>query len=185
TWKVTPKLTLSLGLRYELTPPFLDTKGDLFTVYLPHIDFFAGAPQSDYPYFVRQGKCTDPYAGLNIVWTQTPAACSNGLLSDRLMKTEYKDFAPRVGIAYSPNSNWVFRSGFGVFYNQDVGNSMYFDMARNIAGRIRINSVVGTSTIFWNNAAPGGNGARAQLPPPYAFVAADSHRPAYALSYLF
>ena len=32
-------LTLSLGLRYELTPPFLDTKGDLFTVYLPHIVF--------------------------------------------------------------------------------------------------------------------------------------------------
>src|SRR5207245_7884653 len=62
---------------------------------------------------------------------------------------------------------------------------MYFDMARNIAGRIRINSVVGTSTIFWNNAAPGGNGARAQLPPPYAFVAADSHRTAYALEYLF
>ena len=30
-------LTLSLGLRYELIPPFLDTNGDLFTVYLPHI----------------------------------------------------------------------------------------------------------------------------------------------------
>ena len=25
TWKVTPKLTLSLGLRYELTPPFTNT----------------------------------------------------------------------------------------------------------------------------------------------------------------
>ena len=24
TWKITPKLTLSLGLRYELTPPFTD-----------------------------------------------------------------------------------------------------------------------------------------------------------------
>jgi len=23
-WKDTPKLTLSLGLRYELTPPFVD-----------------------------------------------------------------------------------------------------------------------------------------------------------------
>src|SRR5689334_21609030 len=43
TWKVTPRLTLSLGLRYELTPPFLDTKGDYFTVYLPHLDFFSNA----------------------------------------------------------------------------------------------------------------------------------------------
>jgi hypothetical protein len=185
TWKVTPKLTFSLGLRYELTPPFLDTKGDYFTVYLPHIDFFAQAPASDYPYFVRQGHCTDPYAGLNIVWTQTPAACSNGLLNDRLMQTEYKDFAPRVGIAYAPNSKWVFRTGLGIFYNQDVGNSMYFDMARNIAGRTRINSVVGTPTIFWSNAASGGNGAKAPIPPPYAFVAAYDHRTAYTMEYLF
>ena len=183
TWKVTSKLTLSLGLRYELTPPFLDTKGDLFSVYLPHIDFFAPAPAADYPNFVRQGTCTDPYAGINIVWTQTKAACSNGLLNDRLMRTEYKDFAPRFGISYSPDSKWVFRAGFGLFYNQDIGNAI-FDMARNIAGRIRINSNVGTPTIFWNNAAPGGNGAKAQLPPPYAFVAAYSHRTPYTMEYL-
>lgn len=185
TWKVTPKLTLSLGLRYELTPPFVDTKGDLFTVYLPHIDFFSNAPKSDWPSFVRQGNCSDPYAGLNIVWTSTPAKCSNGLLNDRLMQTAYHDFAPRLSIAYSPDSKWVFRGGFGVFYNQDVGNSMYFDMARNIAGRTRINSVVGTPTISWNNAASGGNGAKAQIPPPYAFVAAYDHRTAYTMEYLF
>ena len=183
TWKLTPKLTLSLGLRYELTPPFLDTRGDLFSVYLPHIDFFANAPQSDWPQFVRQGNCSDPYAGINVVWTQTAAACSNGLLNDRLMKTEYTDFAPRVGVAWSPNSQWVVRAGFGMFYNQDIGNAV-FDMARNIAGRIRINSAVGTPTIGWANAAPGGNGAKAQLPPPYAFVAAYSHRTPYTMEYL-
>jgi hypothetical protein len=183
TWKITRKLTLSLGLRYELTPPFLDTKGDLFSVHLPHVDSFAPAPVSDYPSFIRQGNCTDPYAGINVVWTQTAAACSNGLENDRLMKTSYKDFAPRVGVAWSPNSNWVVRSGFGMFYNQDIGNAV-FDMARNIAGRIRINSSVGTPTIFWNNSAPGGNGAKAQLPPPYAFVDAYSHRSAYAMEYL-
>jgi hypothetical protein len=184
TWKVTRNLTLSLGLRYELTPPFLDTKGDLFSVYLPHIDFFAQAPQSDWPSFIRQGNCTDPYAGINILWTQTGASCSNGLENDRLMQTSYKDLAPRVGIAWSPGSKWVVRTGFGMFYNQDIGNAV-FDMARNIAGRIRINSVVGTPTIFWNNAAPGGNGSKAQLPPPYSFVDAYSHRSAYAMQYLF
>jgi hypothetical protein len=183
TWKITRNLTLSLGLRYELTPPFLDTKGDLFSVYLPHIDFFAPAPLSDYPSFIRQGNCSDPYNGINVVWTQTNAICSNGLLNDPLMQTSHKDFAPRIGIAWSPNSKWVVRTGFGMFYNQDIGNAV-FDMARNIAGRIRINSNVGTPTIFWNNAAPGGNGAKAQLPPPYAFVDAYSHRSPYAMEYL-
>ncbi|HTS62158.1 MAG TPA: TonB-dependent receptor [Candidatus Acidoferrales bacterium] len=184
TWKITSRLTLSLGLRYEVTPPFLDTKGDLFTVYLPHIYFFAPTPQSDWPYFLRQGNCSDPYAGINVVWTQTKAACSNGLLNDRLMQTQYRNFAPRVGISWSPNSRWVFRAGFGDFYNQDIGNAV-FDMARNIAGRIRINSDVGNPTIFWSNAAPGGNGAKAQLPPPYAFVDAYSHRTPYSMEYLF
>src|SRR5438094_764724 len=32
TWKLTPKLTWSLCLRYELTPPFTSTLGDYFTV---------------------------------------------------------------------------------------------------------------------------------------------------------
>ena len=41
TWKITPKLTLSLGLRYELTPPFTNTLGDYFTVKIPKIDFTA------------------------------------------------------------------------------------------------------------------------------------------------
>ena len=38
TWKLTPKLTLALGLRYELTPPFYDTLGNLFSVYIPYFD---------------------------------------------------------------------------------------------------------------------------------------------------
>src|SRR5262249_10142225 len=85
TWKFTPKLTSPLGLRYELTPPFTDTLNNLFSVSLPHIAFFSNAPVSDYPSFIRQGNCTDPYAGINIRWTSTAAACSNGRETDQLM----------------------------------------------------------------------------------------------------
>jgi outer membrane receptor protein involved in Fe transport len=35
TWKITPKLTVSLGLRYELVPPFTDTANNLFTIAIP------------------------------------------------------------------------------------------------------------------------------------------------------
>ena len=185
TWKVTPKLTLALGLRYEFTPPFLDTKGDLFTVYLPHIVYGGPADPSQYPQFMRQGNCTDPYAGIKITWPQIKTVCSNGTLSDRLMKTENKDFAPRIGISYSPDAKTVVRAGFGAFYNQDVGNSMYFDMARNIAGRIRVVNNAGTPNIFWSNAlAAVGGGAKAQITSPFAFAAADSHRTPYTFEYL-
>jgi hypothetical protein len=183
TWKVTPKLTLSLGLRYELTPPFLDTLGNLFTVNLPRILDFANAPASAYPQFMRQGNCSDPYAGISIRWPQITAVCSNSVLNDRLMKTQTTNFAPRIGISYSPGSKWVVRLGYGWFYNQDIGNAV-FDMARNIAGRFRVNSAPGTPTLFWSNALAAGNGATARITNPYAFVDAYSHRTPYTMQYL-
>ena len=184
TWKITPKLTLSLGLRYELTPPWTDTKGDLFTVIIPQLYFGSNPPSSvPTPFFARQGQCTDPYAGLNIHWTSTKAVCSNGAYPDQLMKTSYKDFAPRFGISYSPDSKTVVRTGFGIFYNQDIGNAV-FDMSRNIAARVTQNSVNGTPTLFYSNAVPGGSGAIAQIPPPYAYVDAYEHHTSYAMQFL-
>jgi carboxypeptidase family protein len=184
TWKVTPKLSLSLGLRWELTPPFTDTLGDYFTVALPKIGFTANMPQSDWPYFVRQGNCTDPYQGLAIHWTNTNAVCGGGL-NNNLMETKYKNFAPRIGLSYSPDGKTVIRSGFGMFYNQDVANSMYFDLSRNIAARVTLTyGNPGTPTLGWNNAIPGGNGTIAQVPPPYAYVAAYDHATSYTTQYL-
>jgi hypothetical protein len=186
TWKITPKLTLSLGLRYELNPPFYDTLGNLVTVSQPYIDFEAHAPLDHYPQFMRQGNCSDPYAnGITIRWPDIKTTCSNGVLDKRLMKTEYLDFAPRIGIAYSPNGKWVVRTGFGMFYNQDQGNAV-FDMARQIAGRIRVNSQVpGVPDLFWNNALNAASGgANPQIRSPFAFEDAYSHRQTYSMQYL-
>jgi hypothetical protein len=184
TWKISPKLTLSLGLRYEYTPPFYDTLGNLFTVYQPTIDFEPQAPADHYPVFMRQGNCTDPYAGIRIRWPQITAVCSNGTEAPQLAQTHYKNFAPRVGIAWMPGTKWVVRLGAGDFYNQDIGNGSYFDMARQIAGRFRVNSSLGTPTLFWSNALAAGNGATAQITSPFAFEAKYSHNTSYSWEYL-
>ncbi len=198
TYKITPKLTLSLGLRYELTPPWVDQLGNDFTVALPKLYFGPQAPQSQWPYFVRQGNCSNPYQGLAINWTNTagvagsqaspPPVCSNGAFPNALMQTDYKNWAPRIGVSWSPDSKLVVRAGVGVFYNQDIGNA-YFDMARNIAGRVTQTSgqnggTVGVPNLFYSNAVPGGSGAVAQIPPPYAYVDAFDHRTSYTLQYL-
>jgi Carboxypeptidase regulatory-like domain len=165
TFKITPKLTLSLGLRYELTPPFTDTVGDYFDIVIPHIYAFSNAPVSQEPYFIRQGNCSDPYTAnppLNFRWLVTPAVCSNGQENYALKKTRYDDFAPRVSIAYSPDSKTVFRVGFGEFFVQDNGNSMYFDMSRNIGGRFTANANPGQAV--WNSTT----GALANLPSTWA-----------------
>src|SRR5207244_1350735 len=72
----------------------------------------------------------------------------------------------------------------GIFYVQDVGNSMYFDMARNIAARVTLTSDAGTPSLFWNNAIPGGGGSIAQVPPPFAYVADYDHATSYTMQYL-
>jgi hypothetical protein len=198
TYKVTPKLTLSLGLRYELTPPWVDQLGNDFTVAIPQLYFAPQAPQSTWPYFVRQGNCSNPYQGLAINWTNTagaagsqaspPPVCSNGAYPDALLQTQYRNFAPRVSIAYSPDAKLVVRAGYGIFYSQDIGNAV-FDMARNIAGRVTQTSgqnggTVGVPNLFYSNAVPGGSGAVAQIPPPYSYVDALDHKTSYSMQFL-
>ncbi len=189
TWKVTPKLTLSLGLRYELTPPWNDTLNNDFTFAIPQI--IAGPPQpaANQPFFVRQGNCSDVYAGLPIRWTVTPTTCSNGKYPSELMKTSYTDFAPRLGISYSPDSKTVFRTGIGIFYNQDIGNAI-FDMARNIAAKVITVPTVAGAGVPWSQAVPagqsGGGSANVAVPPTItAYVDAYDHKTTYAMQYLF
>ena len=200
TYKLLQNLTISAGIRYELTPPWNDTFGNNFNAYVPNLpkmgDTSATYPQSQWPHQVRQGNCSpaDVYQGLNIRWTQTfgPAPqCSNGLLPNGpLMNTSYLNFAPRFGISYSPDSKTVIRTGFGLFYTQDIGNA-YFDMARNIAGRATVQNVYntapyGNSTLTWANAAPGSSGGTTVLlgPTTTEYANAPSHKTSYTEQFL-
>ena len=200
TFKILPKLTLSLGIRYELTPPWNDTFGNDFNIKVQNMpklgDTNATYPQSQWPFYVRQGNCSnaDVYKGLSIKWVTPlgpPPVCSNGLLPNGpLMDTQYKNFAPRFGIAYSPDARTVIRTGYGIFFTQDIGNA-YFDMARNIAGRVTYTNtntasgIFGNSSLNWANATPGAlGGAIANLPPSTAFANAISHKTSYSQQFL-
>jgi hypothetical protein len=200
TYKVLPNLTVSAGLRYELTPPWNDTLGNDFNINLPSPpkmgDISTTYPQSQWPQYIRQGNCAqaDVYQGLSIRWITPlgpPPACSNGLLPNGpLLDTQYLNFAPRFGISYSPTSKMVIRTGYGIFYTQDIGNA-YFDMARNIAGRVTFTNantntgIYGKSNLSWANASPGGGGgAVANLPPSTAFRNAVSHKTSYTQQFL-
>jgi hypothetical protein len=204
TYKLRPNLTISAGLRYELTPPWNDTFGNNFTVDLPVMpkitDTASTYPQSQWPFYVRQGSCTpaNVYQGLAINWTASslglgsPPVCSNGTLPNGpLLDTHYLNFAPRVALSYSPKPTLVVRAGYGIFYSQDIGNA-YFDMARNIAGRVTYTNtdsttgIYGNSNLTWANAAPGGSGGTTvNLPASTtAFVDALEHKTTYSEQYL-
>ena len=64
TWRLTSKLTLSLGLRYELTPPLPIRSGTISPWPYRKLSFVGGLPESDWPYFVRQGgNCAGSISG--------------------------------------------------------------------------------------------------------------------------
>lgn len=198
-FKVTPKLSLQLGLRYELTPPWYDTMGNEFIVNMktnnsPIDPVIAGPePQQNWPFFMRQGNCNNAYQGVNVRWVTAPPAgqaattsntspvnpgpqCANGDFPNSLMQTAYADFAPRIGLSFSLTPTLVIRTGFGVYYAHDTANAR-FDMARNLAGRVTTtsgNGTAGLATINWGNAV--GGGGNALITPPYSFSMAYENK---------
>ncbi|OYW13398.1 MAG: hypothetical protein B7X34_00315, partial [Acidobacteriia bacterium 12-62-4] len=70
-----------------------------------------------------------------------------------------------------------------MFYNQDTGNPR-FDMARNLAGRLRFNANTVTPNLTWNNALAAAAGGIAQVPTPYAFANPYNRRTPYTAQYL-
>ena len=184
-WKVTPHLTLSLGLRYENTPPWKDISGNLVTWYGTAFDNTPQvADQSRYPIFVRQGKSGgDPYAGLRVRWPNIPLV-QDGRLGDAMVKRDNNDFAPRIGIAWSPSSKWSIRSGAGMFYNQDQGNPR-FDVARNAAGRTRNDDDPNFPSETWLTGAAALGGSVANILTPQAFAIKYDRRTPYSMQWMF
>jgi hypothetical protein len=103
-FKATPRLTLNLGLRYEI--PFTHTE-----VYnrLSTLDPNLPNPGAgNYP-----GALT--YAGFGA------GRCN----CTRLTNLDYREFGPRFGLAYQINAKTVFRGGYGLYYvsGGDVGGN--------------------------------------------------------------
>ena len=148
TWRLHPHLTLSLGLRWEVSQPLLDAAGLQPNVQLQQpLPNQANVPDlSKHPVFVRTGTSGSFYDGINFryapYWSANGGIAGSpplqlardGRMGSRMINTNYHDFAPRIGIAYSPSDKWSVRTGFGIFYSMESKNSI-FDLARGMGGR--------------------------------------------------
>lgn len=128
-WKLTPKLTLTLGMRYELTPPWIEPNRNIM-----NIQMFGWGPGARTPIMTRPGE-GDFNEGLQFRFADAiPTQVGDDKLGRATVKTDHNDFAPRIGLAWAPSSKWTIRTGAGLFYTQDQGNPR-FDIVRNVAGR--------------------------------------------------
>jgi hypothetical protein len=130
SWKIRPNLTLNYGLRWEFTPPPTDISGHVET-------FRPGQNSTVYPCGITNS--TSYWQGLGVA---NPTCANTGSAPTGLVvpgdpgvpagmtSTYYKAFAPRIGLAYSPNfssgplaklfgsnGKTSIRAGWGLFYN--------------------------------------------------------------------
>jgi len=131
TWKARPNLTISMGVRYEYNPPWTSKNDTTMNIWFP-VGF--GTVPGLHPCYVRVGS-GDVYANTPVRFDPAICVTRDGRLGDRLVQASAKDFAPRLGIAWSPSPKTTVRAGAGIFYVVDTGNPR-FDMARILFGRV-------------------------------------------------
>ncbi len=105
-WKITPRLTLNLGIRYEYHPVWQEDNG------------------LQAAFDIDSGKIAVADEGFSKISSLVPPgyvemvkASSLGLPSWTLVRTDKNNFAPRIGIAYRLSNNTVLRTGFGIYYD--------------------------------------------------------------------
>ena len=96
-WKVSPNLTLNLGVRWEYGSPYSEKNN-----YISNWD-----PTSQTLLTLSPGAV----AGNGI----TPVK-AGGVYGKTLMDPDLNDFAPRIGFAYAATPNFSIRGGFGTSY---------------------------------------------------------------------
>ncbi|MCC6862014.1 MAG: TonB-dependent receptor [Bryobacterales bacterium] len=128
-WKVTPKLTVNMGLRFDYSGFPKDAKGLWRTL--------------DFPGFgadIDRGKGYQAPGGALIPTIYPTEVNEQGAV--KLTNQEVKFFMPRIGIAYRPTEKWVVRMGAGWFDNiNHVNTWTIFNLMPPKSGSLEYNAV--------------------------------------------
>ena len=148
-FKVTPKLTLNLGLRYDYFSPIAETNG-------AQANFVQSGPPNGTPTYIipASGKADRQLSST----ANNPTLAGNGFLdllakdgialdsTDRygkgVLQTSKNNFAPRVGFAFEATDKMALRGGVGLFFNSfenagfgpNIGRNYPFAYSFNFQG---------------------------------------------------
>lgn len=109
-WKVTPNFTINAGLRWDIFSPFVENN-DLLANFDPNGRNAAG----NRGVFIIPSDKTLKYLDPRIVSYGYITANTAGL-GRGLVKSDFSNFGPRIGLAWKINNHEVLRGGYGMFY---------------------------------------------------------------------
>ncbi len=115
-WKVTSKLTVNLGLRYEVFSPIGEKFGR-------QSNFTLDGLTLDIPTGKDQNAPLPP--SFNAGGALSFIHVTRGQVSKYLIPTDKLDFSPRIGLAYQLRPKTVLRAGYGVFYGGEENQGGY------------------------------------------------------------
>ncbi len=156
-WKVTPRLTLNLGVRYSYFPSPTDSNNTLVN-FIPGLYNASNAPPIDPNTGSMTGPTADAATYANGLILPTGAACSAAQAipaqfvtcspyGSRVNPSSNKNFGPRLGFAYDPlgNGKWAIRSGLGLFYDRTL-NGIWEQNAFDDPPLVQTTTILNTST---------------------------------------
>jgi hypothetical protein len=114
-WKVSPKLTLNLGLRWDYFSPIKETNGGQAN-FVPNGPTGNGVPTFLIPASGKDDRSLST-SFITLLAKDGIALDQTDQYGQGLVKTPKTNFAPRVGFAYQISPRLVARGGFGFFYN--------------------------------------------------------------------
>ena len=127
-FRVTTRLTLNLGMRYELFTPFTD-KNDLLANFDPN---YHNASTGQTGRFVIPSTKTLQYLDPNIINFGYVLASESGLGVGRgLVQTDKTGFGPRIGAAFQLTPKSVIRGGYGLYYPTSAAQGIRDPIATN------------------------------------------------------
>jgi hypothetical protein len=127
SWKVKPRLTVELGLRWEFF-------GQVRERYGAQANFIPGVPGSGAEYVIptqRQSTALSPSFPATLTMDGIKLGYSG---EPGLTNTPLNNFAPRVSVAYQATNKLVVRAGYGIYYagftniggSPDIGSNYPF-----------------------------------------------------------
>jgi hypothetical protein len=124
-WKITSRLTLNLGLRYEVLTPFIEAN-DLMV----NFDADAQGVNGRQGIFILPSEKTVAAVDPRILQYGYKLAGDVGV-GRGLVRTDRNNFAPRLGFAYRMTDKTVLRGGYGFFYPTSAAQGMRDALATN------------------------------------------------------